>query len=1082
MRREHQRTRIHRPVTGLAAVGSVALIASLLIPGGVAGNGAPADLAAPVADVANSAAMSPARPNAQTAPDTAPVDGHHRLDPGQGAASPVVLRRATANELRASGFRPVPGVCDGAFPAGPPAPAATGRGASARPAACTHGGDYVASLAPASDVPELNPGYSSPGIPCYTSGPYVHVFYAYSSSGTNRITTVGPRIRETVSRIDDIFAQAAVATGATRHIRWLMSSCSLVISAVTISPSLLAQSFPTPIRQNLISRDLMSSAEKALVFTDDGGVSCNGIAGIGEWYDDERASTSNYNNQGAMLARVFGWCWANVGQIDLAADIGAHELSHTLGAVGDTAPNSSYRTGGRSHCTDGEDVMCYDDGAGPPRAVCAPAFPPTLDCNKDDYFNPVPPAGSYLATHWNTAVNKYLSGAAPTAFEVPPRPSASLTSPAASTVAGTVNVTATASMATDGAAITSVEFWLGHNLVSSDASAPYTAQFSTIPDANSGFPNGAVLELVAVAIDAHGRAGPSASRLLTIGNPKIRLTAPVAWTTAPASPVEWSAAASAGPGRTVAKVELLDFGLVIASDSGAPYSGSVTLADGEHSLSARVTDSGGVARETGPRRYVRGTPGPTVRLLSPSPSEYFYGVVSKQQRLVAAVVARPGTTISSVAFKVDSTTVNTATTFPYEYLWTPSATGSITVTAIATDSLGAVTTSDPASGSIASPLGTTVTLTAPVHNAAVSTSVDATATAGVPPGWTVDQVDFTVDGAMFGSDSTSPYAATLDLTGYVGKHVMRAIVSSHDTSTFDSEYLGSAGNVVTLPGSIGLVAPANGATLAGTVTVTGSVSGISAGTVTPLQAILGTSEYVASLWTPGLSSTFASDWYEDGTTTFHLEDGNGYGLSSTTIPVTLSNAFSKLSAPANNATLTGPTTLSATASADGVEFVEQVRFLVDDVEVGTDWYPPYQMRWDPSGVATGTHTIKAEAVITDGRAILSSARTVNNKVGLVTRLAGASRYETAAAISAASFSPNVPVAFVATGLSFPDALAGAAVAGWAGGPVLLVPGTSIPTAIANELTRLNPGRIVVLGGTGVVSEGVKTALFGYVSP
>ncbi|MEO8468122.1 MAG: cell wall-binding repeat-containing protein, partial [Chloroflexota bacterium] len=100
--------------------------------------------------------------------------------------------------------------------------------------------------------------------------------------------------------------------------------------------------------------------------------------------------------------------------------------------------------------------------------------------------------------------------------------------------------------------------------------------------------------------------------------------------------------------------------------------------------------------------------------------------------------------------------------------------------------------------------------------------------------------------------------------------------------------------------------------------------------------------------------------------------------------------------------------------------------------------------------------------------------------GLVTRLAGASRYETAAAISAASFAANVPVAYVATGLSFPDALAGAAVAGWAGGPVLLVPGTSIPTAIANELTRLNPGRIVVLGGTGVVSDGVKAALFGYV--
>ncbi|TAL06328.1 MAG: hypothetical protein EPO00_11285, partial [Chloroflexota bacterium] len=530
-----------------------------------------------------------ARPAASTVdvedPSAAPGAADHGHD-HQGrhareATGPVVLRRATAGELRGAGFRSVRGVCPGAFPADPGAGRADASGTPRGPVACTHGGDYVASLAPASGAPELDPGYSSPGIPCYTTGPYVHVFYAYSSAASNRIATVAPRIRETVARIDDIVAQAAVLTGATRHIRWLMSSCSLVISAVTISPSLMSQSFPTPIRKDLINRSLMSPGEKALVFTDDGGASCSGIAGIGEWYDDERTSSANLNNQGAMLARVFGWCWANVGQIDLAADIGAHELSHTLGAVGDTAPNSSYRTGGRSHCTDGEDLMCYDDGGGAPRAVCPAAFPPTLDCNKDDYFNPVPPSGSYLATHWNTAGNKYLAGVAPASFEVPPRPSASVTSPATSTVAGIVSATATASMASDGSAISKVEFWLGHDLVGSDTTAPYTAQFNTIPDAFSGFPNGAVLELVAVAIDAHGRAGPSAARLLTIGNPKVRLTAPAAWTTAPMASVTWGAAASAGPGRSVTKVELLDFGTIVATATTAPYEGMVTLADGE---------------------------------------------------------------------------------------------------------------------------------------------------------------------------------------------------------------------------------------------------------------------------------------------------------------------------------------------------------------------------------------------------------------------------------------------------------------------------------------------------------------------
>ncbi|HYM83855.1 MAG TPA: cell wall-binding repeat-containing protein, partial [Candidatus Dormibacteraeota bacterium] len=94
----------------------------------------------------------------------------------------------------------------------------------------------------------------------------------------------------------------------------------------------------------------------------------------------------------------------------------------------------------------------------------------------------------------------------------------------------------------------------------------------------------------------------------------------------------------------------------------------------------------------------------------------------------------------------------------------------------------------------------------------------------------------------------------------------------------------------------------------------------------------------------------------------------------------------------------------------------------------------------------------------------------------VTRLAGPDRYGTAAAISAATFAPGAPVAYIATGLNFPDGLAGAPAAAIQGGPVLLVSGSAIPTATANELARLKPGRIVVLGGTSVIPDSVVDAL------
>jgi len=98
----------------------------------------------------------------------------------------------------------------------------------------------------------------------------------------------------------------------------------------------------------------------------------------------------------------------------------------------------------------------------------------------------------------------------------------------------------------------------------------------------------------------------------------------------------------------------------------------------------------------------------------------------------------------------------------------------------------------------------------------------------------------------------------------------------------------------------------------------------------------------------------------------------------------------------------------------------------------------------------------------------------------VDRYGGADRFATAAAISAASFTPGVPVAYVATGMNFPDALAGAAAAGFQGVPVLLVMPDSIPAATAAELARLQPARIIILGSAGAVSNGVRSQLQAYV--
>jgi putative cell wall-binding protein len=96
---------------------------------------------------------------------------------------------------------------------------------------------------------------------------------------------------------------------------------------------------------------------------------------------------------------------------------------------------------------------------------------------------------------------------------------------------------------------------------------------------------------------------------------------------------------------------------------------------------------------------------------------------------------------------------------------------------------------------------------------------------------------------------------------------------------------------------------------------------------------------------------------------------------------------------------------------------------------------------------------------------------------IVTRVAGTNRYHTAALL--ADFVTNPDTVFVATGLNYPDALAGAAAAGYLGAPLLLTLPLTVPSTTYTKLAGYdpNPRRVVVLGGTIAVSEFVSWQLF-----
>lgn len=97
----------------------------------------------------------------------------------------------------------------------------------------------------------------------------------------------------------------------------------------------------------------------------------------------------------------------------------------------------------------------------------------------------------------------------------------------------------------------------------------------------------------------------------------------------------------------------------------------------------------------------------------------------------------------------------------------------------------------------------------------------------------------------------------------------------------------------------------------------------------------------------------------------------------------------------------------------------------------------------------------------------------------IIRLAGSDRFATAAAISKSRFAGGASTVFIATGASFPDALAGSPAAAKANGPILLTSSNELPSATATELARLKPTKIVILGGAGAVSGNVASRLATY---
>jgi hypothetical protein len=170
-------------------------------------------------------------------------------------------------------------------------------------------------------------------------------------------------------------------------------------------------------------------------------------------------------------------------------------------------------------------------------------------------------------------------------------------------------------------------------------------------------------------------------------------------------------------------------------------------------------------------------------------------------------------------------------------------------------------------------------------------------------------------------------------------------------------------NLDTTPPTISITAPANAATVSGTITVSATASdnvGV-VGVQFQLDAANLGAEDTASPYTTSWNTTTVAN----GSHTLSAIARDAAGNKTTaSVTVTVNNDTTpptvSITAPATGATVAGTITVSASAS-DNVG-VAGVQFQLDGTNLGTeDISSPYSTSWNTTSASNGTHTLSAIA-------------------------------------------------------------------------------------------------------------------------
>lgn len=462
--------------------------------------------------------------------------------------------------------------------------------------------------------------------------------------------------------------------------------------------------------------------------------------------------------------------------------------------------------------------------------------------------------------------------------------------------------------------------------------------------------------------------------------PTVTLTSPGngASFTAPAG---ITLAANAGDADgAVSKVEFFAGATLLATLTNPPYTFAWnSVPAGSYVLTARATDNQNAVTTSNGVSIVVSAPNvpPTVSLTSPGNNASFAAPASINLNATAADV--DGAVIK-VEFFSGTTLLHTATAAPYGYSWTNVSAGSYVLTARATDSLGAATTSVPVAVTVGpANAPPAVAITSPIAGMSFNApaAVNITASAADSDG-TISKVEFFAGTTLLGAVTTTPYNFAWPNVA-PGSYVLTARATDNLGATTTSAPVGITVVAPNVAPTVSMVSPANGATFVAPATIAMSASAAdSDGTIAKVEFFAGPT-LIASV----ISAPYSFTWTNVPAGIYALSaratDDRGATTSSSSVTATVSAANAlpavTLTSPSNGASFSAPATvaLSATA-ADGDGTIARVEFLAGSTVLATVTTPPYTYNW--TNVAAGNYTLRARA--TDNQ----NASTTSAPVGI----------------------------------------------------------------------------------------------------